>query len=235
MGGALTAVSPDFTRASLGVPADELLGPAQPLGRLRPLRELAFEPAYTDELEQPLVLSLSQMLWDRGEPNGYAHRMTDNPLPNTPPHEVLMNVAFGDHQVSNFHGRHRGPDDRRPDPHAGRLRRPLAELRAGVGTSRRCIDPYHRTTRRSARPSSTGTAARSGTTRTRLTRPSARHGRRRRSRTCRTAAATTRMVCRGRQPAEQQMVSDFLRPNAQSQITRYLQRRPLLRLQLHRP
>ena len=42
------------------------------------------------------------MLWDRGEPNGYAHRMTSNPLPETPAHKVLMNVAFGDHQVSNF-------------------------------------------------------------------------------------------------------------------------------------
>jgi hypothetical protein len=43
-----------------------------------------------------------QMLWDRGEANGYAHRMTDDPLPNTPPHEVLLNVAFGDHQVTNW-------------------------------------------------------------------------------------------------------------------------------------
>jgi hypothetical protein len=40
------------------------------------------------------------MLWDRGENNGYAHHMTADPLPNTPPHEVLMQPAFGDHQVS---------------------------------------------------------------------------------------------------------------------------------------
>ena len=43
-----------------------------------------------------------QMLWDRGESNGYAHRITDNPLPNTPPHEILMNIGVGDHQVTNF-------------------------------------------------------------------------------------------------------------------------------------
>ncbi len=42
------------------------------------------------------------MLWDRSEPNGYAHRMTANPLPNTPAHKVLMNVALGDHQVTNY-------------------------------------------------------------------------------------------------------------------------------------
>lgn len=101
-GGALTAVAPDFTRAALGVPGmnySVLLNRSVDFDQYA---ELAFEPSYTDELEQPLVLSLIQMLWDRGEANGYAHRMTTNPLPNTPPHEVLMNVAFGDHQVTTF-------------------------------------------------------------------------------------------------------------------------------------
>jgi hypothetical protein len=28
--------------------------------------------------------------------------MTDDPLPSTPPHQVLMNVAFGDHQVTIY-------------------------------------------------------------------------------------------------------------------------------------
>lgn len=40
------------------------------------------------------------MLWDRGEADGYAQHMTDDPLPGTPRHTVLMHVAFGDHQVS---------------------------------------------------------------------------------------------------------------------------------------
>ena len=43
-----------------------------------------------------------QMLWDRGEADGYAWHMTSDPYPNTPAHKVLMNVAFGDHQVSNW-------------------------------------------------------------------------------------------------------------------------------------
>ena len=38
LGGALTAVAPDFTRAVLGVPGDELLDPARAQLRLRPLR-----------------------------------------------------------------------------------------------------------------------------------------------------------------------------------------------------
>lgn len=101
MGGALTAVAPDFTRASLGVPA---MNYSVLLPRSVDFDQFAqiLYPSYPDETARPLVLDLIQMLWDRGEPNGYAHRMTGDPLPSTPPHQVLMNVAFGDHQVSNY-------------------------------------------------------------------------------------------------------------------------------------
>jgi hypothetical protein len=101
MGGALTAVDPDYTRAVLNVPAMNysVLLP-------RSVDYDAFVPvlngSYTDELSRPLILSLIQMLWDRGEPDGYAHRMTSNPLPGNPAHKVLMNIALGDHQVTNF-------------------------------------------------------------------------------------------------------------------------------------
>ncbi|HEY2718619.1 MAG TPA: hypothetical protein VGI52_03245, partial [Solirubrobacteraceae bacterium] len=101
MGGALTAVSPDFTRASLGVPA---MNYAVLLPRSVDFDEFAqvFYPYYPNETSRPLVLDLMQMLWDRGEPDGYASRMTTNPLPDTPAHQVLMDIAFGDHQVSDF-------------------------------------------------------------------------------------------------------------------------------------
>jgi hypothetical protein len=101
LGGALTAVSPDFTRASLGVPA---MGYSTLLTRSIDFDTYAsfLYPAYPNELERPLALSLIQILWDRSEPNGYAHRMTSSPLANTPPHEVLLNVALGDHQVTNY-------------------------------------------------------------------------------------------------------------------------------------
>ncbi|HSD24496.1 MAG TPA: hypothetical protein VLB79_09235 [Solirubrobacterales bacterium] len=101
MGGALTAVDPDFTRAVLNVPA---MNYSVLLPRSVDYDEFALilNASYTDELSRPLILSLIQMLWDRGEPNGYAHRMTSNPLPGTPAHRVLMNVALGDHQVTNF-------------------------------------------------------------------------------------------------------------------------------------
>jgi hypothetical protein len=40
------------------------------------------------------------MLWDRGEANGYAQHMTDDPFEATPAHRVLMHVAYGDFQVA---------------------------------------------------------------------------------------------------------------------------------------
>ncbi len=101
LGGAVTAVAPDFTRASLGVPAmnySVLLNRSIDFDAYKAI----LDPAYPDPMTQQLALTLIQMLWDRSEANGYAHRMTDDPLPGTPSHEVLMNVAFGDHQVSTW-------------------------------------------------------------------------------------------------------------------------------------
>ena len=64
LGGALTAVSPDFTRASLGVPAmgySTLLTRSIDFDTYAPI----LYPAYPNELSRPLALSLIQMLWDR--------------------------------------------------------------------------------------------------------------------------------------------------------------------------
>jgi hypothetical protein len=101
MGGALTAVAPDFRRAVLGVPAMNY-------SVLLP-RSVDFDaysavmyPAYPDVLERPLLLDLAQLHWDRGEANGYAHHMTRDPLRDTPSHEVLLHVAMGDHQVTQY-------------------------------------------------------------------------------------------------------------------------------------
>jgi hypothetical protein len=100
MGGALTALSPDFQRASLGVPAMNYSTLLQRSVDFDPFAEQLYN-TYRDELERPVLISLMQMLWDRGEANGYAQHMTSDPLPETPPHEVLMHAAFGDHQVAN--------------------------------------------------------------------------------------------------------------------------------------
>jgi hypothetical protein len=100
-GGALTAVAPDFTRAALGVPAMNYSVLLPRSVDFDPFSAVLY-PSYPNETARPLILDLIQMLWDRGEPDGYAHRMTTEPLPDTPPHQVVMNVAFGDHQVTDY-------------------------------------------------------------------------------------------------------------------------------------
>jgi hypothetical protein len=101
MGGALTAISPDFTQSALVVGA---MNYSTLLTRSSnwPTYGTFLGNAYSNELSHPLLLNMIQMLWDRGEPNGYAHVMTDDPPPNTPEHNVILHVALGDHQVTNF-------------------------------------------------------------------------------------------------------------------------------------
>jgi hypothetical protein len=100
-GGALTAVAPDFQRAVLGVPGINY-SVLLPRSRDWDTYSLVMYPAYPKQLERPLALGLIQILWDRGEGDGFAQHMTTAPLPNTPSHTVLLHVAFGDQQVSDY-------------------------------------------------------------------------------------------------------------------------------------
>lgn len=100
LGGAATAISTEWTRAVLGVPAMNYSTLLDRSVDFDPFAELQLV-AYPDEVDRQLGIALLQMLWDRGENNGYAAHMTDDPLPGTPPHEVLLIEAFGDHQVAN--------------------------------------------------------------------------------------------------------------------------------------
>ena len=103
-GGLSTAVSPDFRRAVLGVTGMDY-------GNLLIQRSTDFtalkvilEHAYPDQSLYPVLTDLLQQLWDRGDPVGYAAHMTSHPLPDTPSHEVLMQIAYGDFQVSMYAG-----------------------------------------------------------------------------------------------------------------------------------
>ncbi|MBK5232945.1 MAG: hypothetical protein JJE13_08205 [Thermoleophilia bacterium] len=105
MGGAVTAISPDTDRDILRVPGinySTLLRRSVDSDKYFKLPGLGLYSNYPDLASRPLLLSLVQLLWDRGEGNGYAENMTDNPLENTPPHHVLLQLSLGDHQVSNF-------------------------------------------------------------------------------------------------------------------------------------
>jgi hypothetical protein len=100
-GGALTALAPDFTRAVLGVPGMNY-SVLLPRSHDFDVYSQIMYPAYKVEQERPLILDLAQLLWDRGEGDGYAQHMTTDPLPNTPRHTVLLDVALGDHQVTQY-------------------------------------------------------------------------------------------------------------------------------------
>ncbi len=100
-GGALTAIDPDFRRSALNVAGMDY---ALLLTRSSDFPEFAqiLYRAYPNPLDRSLLFSFIQNLWDHGETDGYAEHMTGNPLPGTPRHSVLMTVAFGDHQVTNW-------------------------------------------------------------------------------------------------------------------------------------
>lgn len=107
LGGALMGVIQDVTRGVLGVPG---MSYSMLLRRSIDFEtySLFFSGASTGDdgggypgiKDQTLLLSLAQMLWDRAEASGYAYHIENNTLPNTPSHSVLLQVAYGDHQVS---------------------------------------------------------------------------------------------------------------------------------------
>ncbi|GAA2611542.1 hypothetical protein SMC26_10690 [Actinomadura fulvescens] len=93
LGGALVAASDDIRRGVLGVTAMNyslLLNRSSDF----PVYGRILDVSQPDKLRQQILLGLFQMLWDRGETNGYANHLTDK-------HEVLMHIAYGDHQVAN--------------------------------------------------------------------------------------------------------------------------------------
>lgn len=105
MGGALMALTPDSDYGVLGVPGmnySTLLRRSVDSDRYFKSDGIGLYSHYTDEHERPILLSLVQLLWDRGEANGYATNMTTDPLPDTPQHRVMLRVAYGDHQVTNY-------------------------------------------------------------------------------------------------------------------------------------
>lgn len=125
-GGTVCAVSVDVRHCSLGVPgmdystllprssdyvATAPLGPSSLLSITpsNPQGDIGysnlFDLFYPDQSERQLTLDLIQTFWDRADPNGYATHMTSSAsgglLPDTPDHQVLMQVAWGDHQVAD--------------------------------------------------------------------------------------------------------------------------------------
>ena len=102
LGGALTAVAQDFTRAVL---AEAGMNYAVLLDRSVDFDDylnLALRPNYPRRYDRIIGIMLAQLLWDRGETDGYANHITADPLSDTPVHAVLLLGAVGDHQVTEY-------------------------------------------------------------------------------------------------------------------------------------
>jgi hypothetical protein len=100
IGGALTTVAPDFDRSALIVPGLRFSLLLTRSSQFPTFGHILYD-SYRDPVDQSLVNSMIQVLWDRGEANGYVYHMVRDPLPDTPKKTVLLHEAFGDHQVSN--------------------------------------------------------------------------------------------------------------------------------------
>lgn len=102
IGGAYVAVDPDVEAGVLGVAGMNYATLLE--------RSVDFDPffalmktTYPDRIDQVVGLQLIQMLWDRGETNGYAaHLNQTSNLPGTVPKRVLIHTALGDHQVATL-------------------------------------------------------------------------------------------------------------------------------------
>lgn len=123
MGGAATAVAQDWTKAVLGVASMDysiLLSRSVDFTKYFSV----LDAAYPARIDQQLIYGLLQMLWDRIEIDGYAQHLTRDPYPKTPKHQVVLDVAFGDHQVANvtseMEARTIGAAIRQPSLAAGR-------------------------------------------------------------------------------------------------------------------
>jgi hypothetical protein len=103
MGGMTIALEPDLTRGVIGVPgldyggillqrSDDFVGTF----------DTVIKASYPDASEYTPILDIVEQLWSRGEAEAYAENMTASPLPHTPAHKVLIQSAYGDHQVSQY-------------------------------------------------------------------------------------------------------------------------------------
>ena len=101
MGGALTAISNQWTRATLGVPGENYGGLL--LNRSVDWSEFQafYDPAYPNATDQQIGLQLAQMIWDRGENDGYAESLTAHPFAGNVAKQVFIIENYGDHQVAN--------------------------------------------------------------------------------------------------------------------------------------
>ncbi len=100
-GGTYMAIATDVTRGILGVPGQPynlLLNRSVDFDIYLSLLRISF----ADGVDIQLVLNYMQQLWDRADPGSYTRHIMNDLLPNTPRHQVILQPAIGDHQVTTL-------------------------------------------------------------------------------------------------------------------------------------
>lgn len=100
-GGALSSIAQDWNRAALFVSGSEFSLMIERSVDFSEFGQLIIH-TYPNRLGYQVGIALIQMLWDRGEPDGYIDHLVRDPLPGTPVKHVLIQEVFGDHQVANI-------------------------------------------------------------------------------------------------------------------------------------
>lgn len=67
-----------------------------------PQYRMILNSAYPDPLDDELLINLMQMRWDKTEPAGIANTVLDGTATGVPPKQLLMQIALGDEEVSDF-------------------------------------------------------------------------------------------------------------------------------------
>jgi hypothetical protein len=101
MGGAVSALSSEWTRAILGVPGMDYGGLLLNRSVDWNAFSAVYDVSYADPVDQQILLQLAQLLWDRGENEGYAQHLTANPYSGIPAKRIFIIENYGDHQVAN--------------------------------------------------------------------------------------------------------------------------------------
>lgn len=101
MGALYMSLSTDVTRAGLevmGAPFGLLLGRSRKFDAFFDIASAAYE----DPRDVQFIVGIVQMLWDRVEPNGFLPYLARDESPGTPPRDVMMRAAVGDHSVTTL-------------------------------------------------------------------------------------------------------------------------------------
>jgi hypothetical protein len=100
-GASVMAYEPTITRGILGSGAANysfLLDRSADWPKYRQI----LNGAYTDPFDDELLIGLMQMRWDKTEPAGIANSVLDGSATGVPAKQLLMQIALGDEQVSDF-------------------------------------------------------------------------------------------------------------------------------------